>query len=64
EKAHRKMPEDCTIAEHLGDAYVKKQLYRKALQIYKRALQLECDNKPELEKKIQRVKDLIKEMAL
>ena len=52
ERAHKKMPQDATIAEHLGDAYLKKFRLRDALRLYKRALSLDNANILELQKKI------------
>jgi tetratricopeptide (TPR) repeat protein len=60
ERAHRIMPQDSTVAEHLGDAYVKVKRYRDALRIYRRALELENANSSSLRKKIQQVEILMK----
>ncbi len=52
EKAHRIMPQDGTVAEHLGDAYFQVRRYRDALRLYRRALGLENANAGALRKKI------------
>jgi tetratricopeptide (TPR) repeat protein len=59
ERAHRIMPDDATVAEHLGDAYSGQKRYRDALRIYRRALGLENANKPELHKKINHLEILM-----
>jgi Tfp pilus assembly protein PilF len=60
ERAHRIMPQDSTVAEHLGDAYVKVKRYRDALRIYRRALELENANSSSLRQKIKQVEILMK----
>ncbi len=60
ERAHRIMPQDGTVAEHLGDAYVKLKRYRDALRIYRRALDLENATPSSLRKKINQVEILLK----
>ena len=52
ERAHRLMPQDGTVAEHLGDAYNRAKRYRDALRIYRRALTLENANPQTLRQKI------------
>lgn len=54
EAAHRAQPEVSIIAEHLGDAYMKKSLAEKAMRMYEKAVALETDNIKiqELRKKI------------
>jgi Tfp pilus assembly protein PilF len=64
ERAHKKMPQDATIAEHLGDAYVKKFRLRDALRLYKRALTLENADIPALKKKIKYTEELLQGMKL
>jgi tetratricopeptide (TPR) repeat protein len=59
ERAHKKMPQDATIAEHLGDAYLKKFRLRDALRLYKKAISLENANIPELQKKIKYTEELL-----
>jgi tetratricopeptide (TPR) repeat protein len=54
------MPEDPTINEHLGDVYMKKQDYENALKIYKKALSLENADQERLQKKINKVMELLK----
>ena len=46
------LPEDPTIAEHLGDAYKKSGMVKKARRMYIRALNLSPLKKEILEKKI------------
>ncbi len=60
ERAHRLMPQDGTVAEHLGDAYFKVKRYRDALRIYRRALELENATPSSLRKKINQVEILLK----
>ena len=60
ERAHRIMPQDGTVAEHLGDAYFQSKRYRDALRIYRRALGLENANTPALRKKITQVESILK----
>ncbi len=64
ERAHRIMPQDATVAEHLGDAYFQQRRYRDALRIYRRALDLENANPSELRKKINQIEILFRERAL
>jgi tetratricopeptide (TPR) repeat protein len=45
EKAHKKESKESIIAEHLGDAYFRHQLPRKAKEMYNKAAQLEKDSK-------------------
>jgi tetratricopeptide (TPR) repeat protein len=59
ERAHKKMPQDATIAEHLADAYVKKFRLRDALRLYKKALTLDNANIPGLNKKIKFTEELL-----
>lgn len=63
ERAHRIMPQDGTVAEHLGDAYFQQKRYRDALRIYRRALELENANPPELRKKINQLQIFLREPA-
>ncbi len=63
ERAHRLMPRDATVAEHLGDAYVKQGRYRAALRIYRRALGLEDANLVVLHQKIRQTEKLMREEA-
>jgi tetratricopeptide (TPR) repeat protein len=63
ERAHRIMPQDGTVAEHLGDAYFQQKRYRDALRIYRRALNMDNANLPELRKKINQLETLLKERA-
>jgi len=60
ERAHRLMPQDGTVAEHLGDAYLQQKRYQDALRIYRRALGLENANTPDLQKKIKQLEIMIK----
>jgi tetratricopeptide (TPR) repeat protein len=63
ERAHRIMPKDGTVAEHLGDAYFQQKRYRDALHIYRRALGMEGANTSDLRKKINNLETLLKERA-
>jgi tetratricopeptide (TPR) repeat protein len=60
ERAHRIMPRDATVAEHLGDAYLKLGRYRSALRIYRQALGMENPNLVGLHKKIKQAELLLK----
>ena len=51
EKAFQKESKEAIIAEHLGDAYFRQKLPRKAKEMYKKAASLEKNN--ETKKKIQ-----------
>jgi tetratricopeptide (TPR) repeat protein len=64
ERAHRLMPQDPTVAEHLGDAYFQQKRYRDALRIYRRALDMENANPSELRKKINQIEIFLRERAL
>ena len=61
ERAFRIMPQDGTVAEHLGDAYFQLKRYPDALRLYRQALGLENNNPPELRKKIQQLDQLLRE---
>jgi tetratricopeptide (TPR) repeat protein len=61
ERAHHIMPQDSTVAEHLGDAYFQQKRYRDALRTYRRALTMENANKSELNKKINQLEILLRE---
>jgi tetratricopeptide (TPR) repeat protein len=50
-EASNALPNDATIAEHLGDAYTKAGKISEAIEIYQRALKLNPGNN-ELQKKI------------
>jgi len=63
ERAHHIMPQDGTVAEHLGDAYSQQKRYRDALRTYRRALTLENANSSELHKKIKQVETFLKGRA-
>jgi hypothetical protein len=63
ERAHHLMPEDGTVAEHLGDAYSQQKRYREALGMYRRALSMDNVNPSELRKKINQLEILLKESA-
>ena len=49
-------PEDPVVLEHLGDAYAKLKDTAKAMECWQRALELEPDDKAELDKKIESTK--------
>jgi Flp pilus assembly protein TadD len=55
EKAYRKLSTDATIAEHLGDAYVKVNRLHDALRLYKKALILENPDIRRLRQKIEAI---------
>lgn len=65
EKAHGMVPDDSTIAEHLGDALVKKYKYFKALKVYKQALKYEKknNNRRRIQKKIKKAGDMMSDMV-
>jgi tetratricopeptide (TPR) repeat protein len=63
-KAIRKMPQDATVAEHLGDVYLKQRRPREALELYRRALNLENPDLPRLRKKIQDLELQLQKQAL
>ncbi|MGE0527431.1 MAG: tetratricopeptide repeat protein [Bdellovibrionales bacterium] len=44
EAAFRLKPDESIIAEHLGDAYLRHQMWQKAQKMYNRAVQLEGDD--------------------
>ncbi len=46
------MMNDPTIHEHLGDAYFKKGLIQEAIAEWERSIELQGENREELEKKI------------
>jgi tetratricopeptide (TPR) repeat protein len=52
ERAHRLMPNDGTVTEHLADAYYRLKRYRDALKLYRGATEMENSNPAELRKKI------------
>ena len=64
ERAHRLMPQDSTVTEHLADAYYRQKRYRDALRLYRRALELENPNTPELRKKINNLELILKGPSL
>jgi uncharacterized protein HemY len=53
EKAVTLVPDDPTILEHLGDAYLKTNNKTKALEYYRRSLLHKKKNKGDIEKKIE-----------
>jgi tetratricopeptide (TPR) repeat protein len=61
EKASGLTPDDPTIAEHLGDAYLGKKEYVKARRFYKKALLLNPVNAEKLKKKITLIQNYLKE---
>ena len=64
ERAAGLMPQDGTIAEHLGDAYSRQKRYQDALRTYRRALTLENSNPPELRQKIKQLELILRESTL
>ena len=57
EKAHQKEGKEAIIAEHLGDAYFRYKLPRKAKEMYKKAAELEKDRdtKEKIQSKIESI---------
>ena len=58
-KAVKTVPEDPVIAEHLGDVYSADSSKIKAVNIYKKALVLDPENKSILDK-IRKIERLLK----
>ena len=58
-KAHQLMPDDPTIAEHLGDVYVSMKEHSKAIHYYDKSIQLEKkeEKRKALEEKIKQLKE-------
>ncbi|MEJ2672705.1 MAG: tetratricopeptide repeat protein [Deltaproteobacteria bacterium] len=63
ERAHRIMPKDGTVAEHLGDAYLQQKRYRAALRMYRRALGMDNANLFQLHKKINQLQIFMMEQT-
>ena len=61
ERAHRLMPQDGTVTEHLADVYSSLQRQREALRLYRRALGQEDANTGELRKKIDKLEHLLQQ---
>ncbi|MBN2515264.1 MAG: tetratricopeptide repeat protein [Deltaproteobacteria bacterium] len=59
-KAAEILPEDPTIAEHLGDAYEEAGLFKEALNIYRKALTLHPKEKKTIQQKIKKVLEKMK----
>jgi predicted TPR repeat methyltransferase len=51
------VPEDPVIMEHLGDAYLKTNDKKKALQAYERSLKLGHKDRAAIEEKIRQLKE-------
>lgn len=65
ERAHRLMPQDSTVAEHLADVYYRLKRFKEALRLYRRATELESPGNPaELRKKINDLEMLLQERSL
>ncbi|NQZ17833.1 MAG: tetratricopeptide repeat protein [Bdellovibrionales bacterium] len=66
EKAHQKESNESIIAEHLGDAYFRYKLPRKAKEMYKKAAELEkdADNKEKIQTKIFSIEKKLAEEAV
>ena len=60
EKAYSIMSSDPTIAEHLGDVYMKVKELEKSLEMYQKALTLEHKDSGRILKKIEDVEKLLK----
>jgi tetratricopeptide (TPR) repeat protein len=58
-KANQLVPDDPTIAEHIGDIYVSLKEYNKALPYYEKSIQLEKDVKKKkiVEEKLKAIKE-------
>jgi hypothetical protein len=59
EKAYSLISTDPTIAEHLGDVYLKKSEYQKSLEMYEKALSLEHQYTDKILQKIEDVKKFL-----
>jgi tetratricopeptide (TPR) repeat protein len=55
ERAHHKLSTDATIAEHLGDVYLKQVRFNDALRMYRKALNLENPDVRRLKQKIENI---------
>jgi Flp pilus assembly protein TadD len=55
ERAFDKLPNDATVAEHLGDAYLKQSAKQKAVGVYEKAHKLAPENR-KIENKFQKLK--------
>ena len=66
ERAHEKESKESIIAEHLGDAYFRYKLHRKAKQMYQKAAELEkdADNKEKIQTKIFSIDKKLAEEAI
>jgi cytochrome c-type biogenesis protein CcmH/NrfG len=64
QRAFNKVPTDATVAEHLGDAYLKQNRYREALHMYRRALDLEGPDLPSLREKIKNLEPRLQPQTL
>ena len=53
ERAFKKLSTDATVAEHLGDVYLKQKRYRDALRMYQKAIYLENADIRRLRRKIE-----------
>jgi tetratricopeptide (TPR) repeat protein len=56
-KAHELVPDDPTIMEHVGDAYLKLNDKVNALKYYQKALSKKDKEKEDLQKKIRQLKE-------
>ena len=59
-KAVSIIPDDPTIAEHLGDVYLKKKAYEKSLKMYEKALLMKHLDKEKIKEKIRKVNEFLK----
>jgi len=64
EKAFRKLSTDATIAEHLGDAYIKQNRLHDALRVYRKALHLENADVRRLRQKIDAIERRLQNQTL
>jgi tetratricopeptide (TPR) repeat protein len=58
ERAHKIMPNDGTVAEHLGDAYLQQKRYPEALRLFRQAEGLENADVNQLRQKIKKLEQL------
>lgn len=64
ERAFQKLSTDATIAEHLGDVYVKQNRLHDALRIYRKALHLENADTRRLRQKIDAIERRLQNQTL
>ncbi len=57
ERAARLVPDDAVVAEHLGDVYRRLGESRRARSQYRRALDLDGDNREQVRQKLERLRE-------